>query len=112
MLHSRLVLVTILHMVVCILYVNPYLQLTPPPPHVHMSILYTCISIPALQIGSLVSFYRFHVCALIYDICFSLSDLLPYVRQTLGPSMTLQMIQFLFFLWLSNNPHKTYVVVV
>ena len=44
-------------------------------PHcVHKPILYIHISIPALQIGSLYHFSRFHISALIYDICFSLSD--------------------------------------
>ena len=38
---------------------------------------YVCISIPALQIGSSVPFFfRFHIHASIYDICFSPSDLL------------------------------------
>ena len=47
----------------------------PLPPHVHMSFLYVCISIPALQIGSsvLYHFSRLHTYTLIY-ICFSLSD--------------------------------------
>ena len=49
-------------------------------PHcVHKPILYICISIPALQRGSLYHFSRFHISALIYDICFSLSDFLHYV---------------------------------
>ena len=41
------------------------------------------ISIPAMQIGSSVPFFRFHTCiwmyTLIYNICFSLSDLLHSV---------------------------------
>ena len=44
------------------------------------------------------------VYALIYDICFSLSDLLHSVWQPLGPSASLQMTQFHSFLWLSNIP--------
>ena len=47
-------------------------------------------------------FSRVHVHMLIYDICFSLSNLLHSVWQTLGPSTSLQMIQFHSFLWLSN----------
>ena len=31
-------------------------------------------------------FFRFHICVLAYGICFSLSDLLHSVRQTLGES--------------------------
>ena len=48
----------------------------PPSPHVHKSVLYVCISFPALQIGHHYHFARFQTCALIYDIFFSLSDLL------------------------------------
>ena len=50
----------------------------------------------------LYHFSRFHIYVLIYDICFSLSDLLHSVWQTLGPSTSLQMTQFCSFLWLSN----------
>ena len=39
---------------------------------------------------------------LAYGIYFSLSDLLHSVWQTLGPSTSLQVTQFRFFLWLSN----------
>ena len=39
---------------------------------------------------------------LAYGICFSLSDLLHSVWQTLGPSTSLQITQLCFFLWLSN----------
>ena len=35
---------------------------------------------------------------------FSLFDLLPFVWQSLGPSTSLQITQFSFFLWLSNIP--------
>ena len=52
----------------------------------------------------LYHFSRFHIYALIYDICFSLSDLLHSVGQSLGPSTSLQMTQFRSFLWLSNIP--------
>ena len=40
------------------------------------SVLYVCISIPALQIHASVHFYRFHLYALKYEVCFSFSDLL------------------------------------
>ena len=52
----------------------------------------------------LYHFSRFHISALIYDICFSLSDLLHSVWQSLDPSTYLQMTQFRSFLWLSNIP--------
>ena len=44
---------------------------------VHKSVVYVCNAIFALQTGSPVPFFsRLHICALIHDICFSLSDLL------------------------------------
>ena len=49
-------------------------------------------------------FSRVHICALVHDICFSLSDLLHSIWQTLGSSTSLQMTQFCSFLWLSNVP--------
>ena len=47
---------------------------TPAPscPHV---IVYVCIYTPALKIGLSVPFSRVHIYALIYDVCFSISDL-------------------------------------
>ena len=47
-------------------------------------------------------FSRFHMYALIYDICFSLSDLLQYVWQSISSSTSLRVAQFCAFLWLSN----------
>ena len=52
----------------------------------------------------LYHFSRFHIYALIYDVCFALSDLLHSVWQSLDPSTSLQMTQFHSFLWLSNIP--------
>ena len=40
---------------------------------------------------------------LAYGICFSLSDLLHSVWHTLGPSTSLQITPFRFFLWLRNT---------
>ena len=73
-------------------------QLTLPPPHVLKSILYVCVFIPVLPLGSSVPFFffRFHMYVLAYCICFSLSDLLHSVWQTLGPSTSLQITQFCF----------------
>ena len=86
--------------------------ITPQPPPtlplsllgVHIFVLYICVSISALQTSSSVPFSRFHIYALIYDICFSLSDLLHSVWQSLDASTSLQMTQFRSFLWLSNIP--------
>ena len=47
-------------------------------------------------------FFRFPIYGLIYDVCFSISDLLHSVWQLLGPSTSVQMTQFCSFLWLSN----------
>ena len=52
----------------------------------------------------LYHFSRFHIYALVYDICFSLSDLLHSVWQSLGSPTSLQMTQFHTFLWMSNIP--------
>ena len=49
---------------------------------VHTLVLFVCVSISALRIGSSVPFSRFRTYALIYDICFSLSDLLQSVWQS------------------------------
>ena len=77
----------------------------PLPLCVLKSILYVYVFIPALQLGSSVPFFfRFPIYALAYSICFSLSDLLHTVWQTLCPSTSLQITQFHFFLWLSNIP--------
>ena len=42
-------------------------------------------------------FVTFQIYVLAYSICFLLSDLLHSVRQTLGPSTSLQITQFRFF---------------
>ena len=48
-------------------------------------------------------FSRFHICVLIYSICFSLSDLLHSVQQALVSATLLELTQMCFFLWLSNS---------
>ena len=51
-----------------------------PFPTVSTSLFSVCVSNAALQTGSSVPFFSgFHIYALIYDICFSLSDLLQEV---------------------------------
>ena len=70
---------SILHLVVyiCPCHSLTSSQLTLHPPHVLKSILYICIFIPVLPLGSsepFFSFFRFHVYVLAYGICFSLSD--------------------------------------
>ena len=50
----------------------------PFPSSVHMSILYVCVSIYALHIGSSYLYSGFHIYMLIYHICFFLSDFTLY----------------------------------
>ena len=99
---------SILHLVVylCPCHSLTSSQLTLPPPRVLKSILYVCIFIPVLPLGSSEPFFffRFHIYVLAYSICFSLSVLLHSVGQSLGPSTSLQITQFHSFLWLSNIP--------
>ena len=64
--------------------------------------LYLSLFLPCKPVY-LYHFSRFHIYALIY-ICFSLSDLLHSVWQSLGPSSSLQMTQFRSFSQLSNIP--------
>ena len=67
------------------------------PPRVLKSILYVCIFIPVLPLGSSEPFFfRFRIYMLAYGICFSLSDLLHSVWQTLDPFTSLQITQFRF----------------
>ena len=63
--------------------------------------LYSC---PAPRFIRTIFFLRFHIYVLAFSFCFSLSDLLHSVWQTLGPSNSLQITPFCFFLWLSNVP--------
>ena len=88
---------------------------TPPqpccfPPLVSIRLLSTSVSqfLPWKPVH-LYHFSRFHIYALIYDICFSLSDLLHSGWQSLDPSTSQQMIQFFSFLWLSNIPLYIYI---
>ena len=45
-----------------------------------------------------------HIYGLIYDICFSLCDLLHSVKQALVSSTSLELTQICSFVWLSNIP--------
>ena len=49
-------------------------------------------------------FSRFYIHVLTYNICFSLSDLIHFVWQSLGSPTSPQMTQFHSFLWPSNIP--------
>ena len=51
---------------------------------------------PRFFMTTLFFCFRFHIYVLAYSICFSLSDLLHSVWQTLGPFTSLQITQILF----------------
>ena len=82
-------------------------QFVPPSPPLAVSAsLFSVSLIAALQIRLISTIFldSTYICALIYEICFSISDLLHSVWQTLGSSTSLQMTQFHSFIWLSNIP--------
>ena len=91
----------ILHLVVYIFqcYSLTSSQITLAPAPRSQAILYVCIFIPVLPLGSSdpFFFFRFRIYVLAYGICFSLSDLFHSVGQTLGPFASLQITQFCFF---------------
>ena len=75
---------SILHLVVfiCPCHSLTSSQFTLPPPSVLKSILYVCIFIPVLSLGSsgkIFFFFRFYIYMLAYGIYFSLSDILHCV---------------------------------
>ena len=80
------------------------------PPLVSIRLFSTSVSLflPCKAVH-LYHFSRFHLYALIYNICFSLSDILHSVLQSLGPSTSLQMTQLHSFLWVSNIPLYIYI---
>ena len=110
-LYSRFFLV--IHFIHISVYMSiPISQfITPPPPAsrfpplVSICLFSTSLSLflPCKPVH-LYHFSRFHIYALIYNICFSLSDLLHSVWQSLDPSTSQQMTHFHSFLWLSNIP--------
>ena len=86
--------------------------ITPPPPSprcfpplVSICLFSTSVSqfLPC-KLVHLYHFSRFHIYALIYGICFSLSGLLHSIWQSLDPSTSQQMTQFRSFIWLSYIP--------
>ena len=99
----------ILHLVVYI-YIHATLSLRPSLPfplpvssvHSLHLCLYSCPASRFFRTFIYLFIFRFLIHVLAYGICFSLSDLLYSVCQTLGPSTSLQITQFRFFLWLSN----------
>ena len=70
----------------------------------HTWILHICVSIQSCKPVHLYHFSSLHIYAFIYDICFSLSDWLHSLWQSLGPSTAVRMSQLSSFLWLNNIP--------
>ena len=71
---------SVLHLVAYVCQCYSLTMSQPPlPPCVLKSILNICIFIPALPLVHQYHSSRFHICALAYGICFSLSDLLHSV---------------------------------
>ena len=65
-------------------YANATLEVWPTlcfPCCARKSVLHVCVSLPLLQTGSSVSFSRFCVYVLIYEVCFSLSDRLVFMNE-------------------------------
>ena len=100
-------------LVINFIHISVYMSISiAPPPHprhlptlVYIRFFSTSVSqFLSWKPVHLYHFSRFHIYALIYDICFSLSDLLHSVWQSQGPSTFLQMTQFRSFLWLNNIP--------
>ena len=90
--------------------VTQFITPPPPPPRgfpplVSIRMFSTSVSqfLPC-KLVHLYHFSRFHIYALIYDICFSLSDLFHSVWQSLDLSTSLLMTQFCSVLLLSNIP--------
>ena len=85
-------------------FIPPTPPSTPLSPLVFIHLFSTSVSLfwPCKPVH-LYQFSRFHIYALIYNICFSPSALLHSVWQTLAPSTSLQMTQFHSFLWLDRK---------
>ena len=78
------------------------------PPVVSIRLFSTSVSqLLPCKLDHLYHFSRLHINALVYNICFSPSDLLYSVWQSLDPSTSQQMTQYRSFLWLGNIPLYT-----
>ena len=77
------VLCSRLLLAICFIYSNVYMSQFMPSPNLplgnHTFVICICDEISVLWIGSLVSFFRFHIKAAWYAICFSWSDYVYYM---------------------------------
>ena len=88
-----------------VLYIVFYMLTSPPyllPLGNQKSVLCVCDSVSALQTGSFVPCFRFHVSDVIW--CLSFCDFLHLVWPSLIASMSLQLVSFHSFSWLSCIP--------
>ena len=87
-------------------WILPYINLKHPRVYVspilnsHKFVFYVCEFLFCIYIY--LYFFRYHIKVVVYNICFSLSDLLYEVWYPLGSSMLLQMAILHSFVWLSN----------
>ena len=80
-------------------------QFAPPSPsHTVSKVCSLCLHLYSCSTDRFIdiTFSRFHTYALILETHFSLSDLLHFVRQALGLSISLELIPVHSFLWLRN----------
>ena len=87
---------------ISVIYVKPNFPiyptlLTPSPMSTHPFSTFASLYLPWNSVH-LYHFSRFHIYALIHSICFSLFIILHSVWQILGPSTSLQMTQFHYFI--------------
>ena len=94
--------------IVSIVYVYqsqlPNSSLHPLSHWVSIHLFYMSVSLCFVYKIVYTNFIRFHIYVLLYDICFSLSDLPHSVWQSLGLFMSPQMTQFCSLLWQSSVP--------
>ena len=80
-----------------LMLLSPFLQLSPSPiVSTSPFSTYASLFLPWKWVLQ-YHFPRFQICALIYCICFPLSDLLHYVKQTLGSPTSLELTQVYSF---------------
>ena len=79
-------------------YQSPNSSHPPLPPAA--ATIYSCVSVPALQISSSISFFQIpYIYVLIYNICFSLSDLYGMTDSKFIHITTNDPVLFLFYDW-------------
>ena len=78
-------------------------QVIPPFPPWCPYVCFLCLYLYFYFANPSIPFSRFHTYVLIYDMYFSVSDLLHSIWQSLSLHTSLQMTQFCYFLWLPDS---------